>query len=104
MSDEWEALGREVINDLKATGAEFWERLSADQLPIVKQAVRDLTRYVMLAAQKPEERERHLRSIRHIRGTLESEAALAALRARKRIKDAILRTIYKAAQVGLSLL
>ena len=104
MSDWWNALAEDVVEDLKNTGLDFWDRLSADQIPVVRQAARDLTRYVMLSVQEPERRSEHMRTIRHIRGILESEAALTALRARRYIRDAILRTIRKSIEVGISLL
>ena len=101
---DWEKLGKEVLDDLQFTGLAFWDQLREDQIPIVRQAAQDLTKYTMLCVQDPENQAAYQRTIRHIRGTLESEAALASLRAGRRIRDAILRTVQKAAALALSVL
>ena len=101
---DWEAFREEVLADLKNDASEFWDRLNDQQRPIVEQAARDLADISLLIIRDPDRRKHNLRTVAHIKGILEGEAAIAQLAAASRIKSSILNIVGKSLNVGLSLL
>ena len=101
---DWKELGEEALEDLKTTSANFWTQIKDDQRPIVVAAVKDLAQLSVQYLREPQNREQLAREIEHVKGTLESHAALVALRARRKAVEAVMRTLTRIAQVGLGLL
>ena len=104
MPEDFEALASEVLDDLKATGTAFWEELNEDNRPIVEQAAKDLAKYSLKLITDPANADIYKQDIGFIRSTLESEAALVALQAANRVKEALQRGLAKLVNVGLTLL
>lgn len=104
MPEDFEALAAEVLDDLKNTGTAFWENLNEVQRPIVEQAARDLARYSLKLITDPANAAQYKEDILFIRSTLESEAALTALQATNRLKEALRRGLTKLVSVGLMML
>ena len=99
-----ERLADDVLEDLKAMGENFWRQISAEQVPIVEKAARGIAKLALLAVAEPDKRGEHMADIMHLRGTIESEAALTAMRANERIRAAIQRVIQKALGAVLAIL
>jgi len=104
MSDDFEALAKETLKELRRTGEEFWDQLNEDQRPIVEQAARDAAQAMLGLVKEPERADIHRETLLAVKVTLAGEAVLASLRAQRRLKTALLRGLQKLATLGLAVL
>lgn len=104
MPVNWEDLASEMLDDLKATGEEFWDKLNAEQRPIIEQASKDIARASLLLVTDRENADLHKEVILAAKSTITSETALAALQAEKKLKASLWAGLQKLVGVGLALL
>lgn len=99
----WSAFGRDVIEDLKSTGSDFWDELREDQIPIVERTTNRAADLVAeLIAAPHAERLRIENNLRFLWATLQLESAVTTYRAEREIKEAIGRVIRRATALALS--
>lgn len=105
MSTEWRGLLDETLAMLKDEGQDLLDEVG-DRRPIVEQAVKDLVacQKDILMADSQEEAALHRESMESVLLTLESEAAIASIKAARRIKNALSQALEKALRFGFAAL
>ncbi len=100
----FEDLASEMLDDLKSTGQDFWDKLNDEQRPVIEKAAKDIARAALLLVTDKENADLHKEVMLAAKSTIASETALAALQAEKRLKAALWSGFQKLVGVGLSLL
>jgi len=104
MPVNWENLASEMLDDLKATGETFWNKLNAEQRPILEKAVKNIARASLSLITDPGNADVYKEVILAAKGTIMAETELAAMQAEKKLKSALWSGLQRLVGVGLSLL
>jgi hypothetical protein len=95
-TDALKSIGDQALAELRATGQAFYAQLTADQIPIVEKATRELAELGVELLLNPERSQDTQKEIAFVQSTLTSEAALTALRAEHQTIDAVRRVFTRA--------
>lgn len=77
-------------------------QLTAEQWPVVENAIRQMAYYAALTVNDPGRREQYQRDVQHLIGTIQSQTALAQMRVANAVIDTIGRVTTKALDILLA--
>lgn len=102
--DRFDELYREVRRELDVELADVLETLTAKRAPVVSQALNDIAYYSvrLLVTTDVVKRAAMTRTLGHVRGILESEAAIIQLDGMRRIRRVVNMVVERGLEVVLS--
>ena len=93
-----------ILREIEALAGALWGQLDARQIDVLRTAIAAAAEHGILAWIDKDGRAGHMRNVQHALNIMESESAIAQLRASGIIKEAARRALFGAARGAIGLL